>query len=96
MRYGPCAGLVNELAEAVNERRLSRLLARDGRLALTLMAAVPNGGLMMTDESGTHSRGMVSINYLGLHAQALRGQRQHATRRRLSQCRPQAKPARSR
>ena len=34
VRYVTCAGLVNELAEAADERRLSRLVARYGRLDL--------------------------------------------------------------
>lgn len=34
VRYVTCAGLVNELAEAADERRLSRLVARYGRLEL--------------------------------------------------------------
>lgn len=34
--YATCAGLVNELADAANERRLSRLVARYGRLDLLL------------------------------------------------------------
>ena len=34
MRYVTCAQLVNELAEAADERRLSRLVARYGRLDL--------------------------------------------------------------
>jgi DNA replication protein DnaC len=34
VRYVTCAGLVNELAEAADERRLSRIVARYGRLDL--------------------------------------------------------------
>ena len=34
VRYSTCAGLVNELVEAADERRLSRLVARYGRLDL--------------------------------------------------------------
>jgi len=34
VRYTTCAGLVNELAEAADERRLSRLVARYGRVEL--------------------------------------------------------------
>ena len=34
VRYATCAQLVNELAEAADERRLSRLVARYGRLEL--------------------------------------------------------------
>jgi DNA replication protein DnaC len=34
VRYVTCAALVNELAEAADERRLSRLVARYGRLDL--------------------------------------------------------------
>ncbi len=37
VRYVTCAGLVNELAEAQDERRLSRLVARYGRLDLLLL-----------------------------------------------------------
>ena len=37
VRYVTCAGLVNELAEAQDERRLSRLIARYGRLDLLLL-----------------------------------------------------------
>ena len=37
VRYATCAGLVNELAEAADERRLSRLVARYGRLDLLLL-----------------------------------------------------------
>jgi DNA replication protein DnaC len=37
VRYVTCAGLVNELAEAQDERRLSRLVARYGRLNLLLL-----------------------------------------------------------
>jgi DNA replication protein DnaC len=34
VRYATCAGLVNELAEAADERRLSRIVARYGRVEL--------------------------------------------------------------
>jgi len=37
VRYVTCAGLVNELAEAQDERRLARLIARYGRLDLLLV-----------------------------------------------------------
>ncbi|MGH3025219.1 MAG: IS21-like element helper ATPase IstB, partial [Gaiellaceae bacterium] len=37
VRYVTCAGLVNELAEAQDERRLARLVARYGRLDLLLV-----------------------------------------------------------
>jgi DNA replication protein DnaC len=37
VRYATCAGLVNELVEAADERRLSRLVARYGRLDLLLL-----------------------------------------------------------
>ena len=37
VRYVTCAGLVNELAEAQDERRLTRLVARYGRLDLLLL-----------------------------------------------------------
>lgn len=37
VRYTTCAGLVNELAEAADERRLSRIVARYGRLELLLV-----------------------------------------------------------
>jgi DNA replication protein DnaC len=37
VRYVTCAQLVNELAEAADERRLSRLVARYGRLELLLI-----------------------------------------------------------
>ena len=37
VRYVTCAGLVNELVEAADERRLSRLVARYGRLDLLLL-----------------------------------------------------------
>ena len=37
VRYATCAQLVNELAEAADERRLSRLVARYGRLDLLLL-----------------------------------------------------------
>lgn len=37
VRYSTCAGLVNELVEAADERRLSRLVARYGRLDLLLL-----------------------------------------------------------
>src|SRR5271154_3320813 len=33
----PCAGLVNELVEAADERRLGRIVARYGRLDLLLL-----------------------------------------------------------
>jgi DNA replication protein DnaC len=37
VRYATCAGLVNELVEAADERRLSRLVSRYGRLDLLLL-----------------------------------------------------------
>jgi DNA replication protein DnaC len=37
VRYATCAGLVNELVEAADERRLSRIVARYGRLDLLLL-----------------------------------------------------------
>ncbi len=37
VRYATCAGLVNELAEAADERRLSRIVARYGRVDLLLL-----------------------------------------------------------
>lgn len=37
VRYVTCAGLVNELVEAADDRRLSRLVARYGRLDLLLL-----------------------------------------------------------
>ena len=37
VRYATCAGLVNELVEAADERRLSRLISRYGRLDLLLL-----------------------------------------------------------
>ena len=37
VRYATCAALVNELVEAADERRLSRLVARYGRLDLLLL-----------------------------------------------------------
>lgn len=37
VRYTTCAGLVNELAEAADERRLSRIVSRYGRLELLLV-----------------------------------------------------------
>lgn len=37
VRYVTCAGLVNELVEAQDERRLARLVARYGRLDLLLL-----------------------------------------------------------
>lgn len=37
VRYATCAGLVNELAEAADERRLSRIVSRYGRFDLLLI-----------------------------------------------------------
>ena len=37
VRYATCAGLVNELVEAADERRLCRIVARYGRLDLLLL-----------------------------------------------------------
>jgi DNA replication protein DnaC len=37
VRYATCAGLVNELVEAADDRRLSRLVSRYGRLDLLLL-----------------------------------------------------------
>ena len=37
VRYTSCAGLVNELVEAADERRLSRIVSRYGRLDLLLL-----------------------------------------------------------
>ena len=37
VRYATCAGLVNELVEAADERRLSRIVSRYGRLDLLLL-----------------------------------------------------------
>jgi len=37
VRYATCAGLVNELVEAADERRLSRIVSRYGRLDLLLI-----------------------------------------------------------
>ena len=37
VRYATCAGLVNELVEAADERRLRRIVARYGRLDLLLL-----------------------------------------------------------
>jgi DNA replication protein DnaC len=37
VRYATCAGLVNELVEAADERRLSRIVARYGRIDLLLL-----------------------------------------------------------
>ena len=37
VRYATCAQLVNELAEAADDRRLSRLVARYGRLELSCL-----------------------------------------------------------
>ena len=37
VRYSTCAGLVNELVEAADERRLSRIVARYGRIDLLLL-----------------------------------------------------------
>ena len=49
VRYVTCAQLVNELAEAADERRLSRIVARYGRLDLLLLDEL---GYMQLDSRG--------------------------------------------
>ena len=52
MRYVTCAQLVNELAEAADERRLSRIVARYGRLDLLLLDEL---GYMQLDSRGARA-----------------------------------------
>ncbi len=53
VRYATCAQLVNELAEAADERRLSRLVARYGRLDLLCLDLCRGGNYADQAVTGT-------------------------------------------